>query len=46
MNSDRKNAIIVGVLFILATVTAIIGLVLYDPILNDPDYLIKGAEIG
>ncbi|MBD0380915.1 DUF4386 domain-containing protein [Paenibacillus sedimenti] len=44
MNTNRKSAIIVGVLFILAAVTAIIGLLLYDPILNGPDYLMKGSE--
>jgi hypothetical protein len=44
MNSNRKAAKIVGVLFILAAVTAVIGLNLYAPILNDPDYLIKGSE--
>ncbi|NEW09323.1 DUF4386 domain-containing protein [Paenibacillus sp. SYP-B3998] len=44
MNTHKKTAIIVGVLFILATVSSIIGLILYDPILNDPDYLIKGSE--
>ncbi|TFE22816.1 DUF4386 domain-containing protein [Cohnella luojiensis] len=44
MNSNRQRAKIVGVLFILAAVTAIIGLLLYDPILNGPDYLIKGSE--
>jgi hypothetical protein len=33
----------VGVLFLLAAVAAIIGLVLYQPILNDPDYIIKGS---
>jgi hypothetical protein len=43
-NSNKKTAIIVGVLFILAAVTSIIGLILYDPILNDPYYLIKGSE--
>ena len=43
MNTSRKIAIIVGVLFILAAVTAIVGLVLYGPILNDPDYIIKGS---
>ncbi|MFD0698995.1 DUF4386 domain-containing protein [Paenibacillus sp. GCM10027628] len=42
--SDKKSAFIVGVLFILAAVTAIIGLKLYDPILIGPDYLIKGSE--
>ncbi|WP_419887575.1 DUF4386 domain-containing protein [Neobacillus niacini] len=44
MNSNRKTAKIVGVLFILAAVTAVIGLNLYDPILNGPDYLLKGSE--
>jgi hypothetical protein len=44
MNSNRKAAKIIGVLFILAAVTAVIGLNLYDPILNGPDYLIKGSE--
>ncbi|KAB1157979.1 DUF4386 domain-containing protein [Flavobacterium luteum] len=43
MNLIRKNAIIVGTLFILAAITAIIGLVLYQPILNDPNYIIKGS---
>ncbi len=33
-----------GVLFILAAVTAVIGLNLYNPILKGPDYLIKGSE--
>lgn len=44
MNTIKKSSLIVGILFILAAVTAIIGLILYDPILNDPDYLIKGSE--
>ena len=44
MNSNQKAAKIVGVLFILAAVTAIVGLNLYNPILNGPDYLIKGSE--
>lgn len=44
MNSNRTTAKMVGVLFILAAVSSIIGLILYNPILNDPDYLIKGFE--
>ncbi|MGX6445162.1 DUF4386 domain-containing protein [Neobacillus sp. K501] len=44
MNSNQKAAKIIGVLFILAAVTAVIGLNLYDPILKDPDYLMKGSE--
>jgi Domain of unknown function (DUF4386) len=43
MDSTRKVAVIVGVLFIIATVTAIIGLFLYGPILNDPNYIIRGS---
>jgi hypothetical protein len=44
MISNKKAAQIVGVLFILAAVTAIIGLNLYNPILKGPDYLIEGSE--
>jgi Domain of unknown function (DUF4386) len=44
MNSNKKAAKIVGVLFILAAVTAILGLNLYEPILKGPNYLIKGSE--
>ena len=43
MDSNRKNEIFVGVLFILAAVTAIIGLALYQPILNDADYIVKAS---
>ena len=44
MNSNKKAAKIVGVLFLLAAVTAIIGLNLYSPILKGPDYMINGSE--
>lgn len=44
MHTNRQAATIVGVLYILAAVTAILGLILYGPILNGPDYLMKGAE--
>ena len=40
MNSNRKTARIVGVLFITATVSAVLGTVVFiGPILNAPDYL-------
>ncbi|MCM3702010.1 DUF4386 domain-containing protein [Paenibacillus macerans] len=42
--SNQRSALIVGVLFILAAITAIIGLILYNPILKDPDYLIEGSK--
>jgi hypothetical protein len=44
MNSNKIVAKIVGVLFILAAVSAVAGVLLYDPILKDQDYLIKGSE--
>jgi len=39
MSRYRKTAIIVGVLFITATVTAIISLVVLGPLMEGPDYL-------
>jgi hypothetical protein len=41
MDSNRKNTIIIGVLFVLAAITAMIGLGLYQPALNDPEYIIR-----
>jgi len=42
--STKTASKIVGVLFILAAVTSIIGgLILYKPVLNDPDYLVQGS---
>ena len=44
MNTHRQAATVVGVLFILATVSAMLGLLFfYPPILTGPDYLINGA---
>lgn len=41
MNSDRNIATRAGVLFIIAAVASITGLVLYTPILNNPNYIIE-----
>ena len=41
MNTNRKTAIIVGVLFLTATVTGMLGDSLVGSILNAPDYLIN-----
>jgi len=43
MNSSRKIAIIVGVLFIIGTVAGILSVVITGPILEDPGYLVKVA---
>lgn len=40
----RQKAIVTGLFFITATVSAIIGLKLYDPILQNPDFLYAGAQ--
>ncbi len=39
MDTHRKTAIIVGVLFIFAIVMLFIGEAFYKPILDSPDYL-------
>ena len=41
--NPRKTAVIVGVLFITATVTYMLGSGLIDPILTSPDYLVNVA---
>ena len=46
MNTYRKNALIGGILYITAAVTAIIGLLLYGPVLYDPEYIINGSVNG
>jgi hypothetical protein len=44
MSSTRTNAIVAGVFFIVAAVTAIAGLALYDPVLNDPSYIADASR--
>ncbi|MBT2656073.1 DUF4386 domain-containing protein [Bacillus sp. ISL-18] len=44
MNSNKKAAKMVGILFILAAVTAVVGLDLYNPILKGSDYLLNGSK--
>jgi len=41
LDSNRKTAVIVGVLFITATVSAVVSGLLTGPVLDDPDYLIN-----
>jgi hypothetical protein len=40
MSPDRKTASIAGVLFIITFMTAIPAVILYDPVLNEPDYIL------
>ena len=46
MNTHRKTAIIVGVLFITATVTSSLYYVFAAPLLGAPDYLAAVDESG
>jgi hypothetical protein len=41
MDSSRKSAIIVGVLFIIGTAAGILSVIAYTPVLNQPDYLAR-----
>jgi len=41
MNADRQTAVIVGVLFILATVFSLVSTSIIAPVIGAPDYLVK-----
>lgn len=43
MASDRRTGIVVGVLFIMATVASILGAAAQGSVLDDPDYLVQIA---
>jgi len=40
MDSTRRTALVTGVFFIVAAVAAVIGLALYDPVLDDPAFVL------
>ena len=46
MNTNRATAILVGVLYIIGTVSGILTLVFAKPILDAPDYLVKVSAAG
>ncbi|WP_247233710.1 DUF4386 domain-containing protein [Telluribacter sp. SYSU D00476] len=41
--ADKTNALVTGLLFLLAAITSIAALKLYEPILFSPQYLLQGA---
>ena len=43
MKPARKTALRAGVVFLLTEVTAIAGLILYGPVLDDPNYIVSAA---
>jgi hypothetical protein len=44
MHTYRQAAIFIGICYIVAAVTAVLGLIFYGPLLSSPDALIKGIE--
>ena len=45
-DADRKTSLTVGILFIITIVASIPALLLYDPVLNDADYVLgAGADM-
>ncbi|MGY1637057.1 DUF4386 domain-containing protein [Geodermatophilus sp. SYSU D00742] len=45
MSSHRGSAVVAGVFFVVAAVTAVIALALYQPVLGDPGYVLgAGAD--
>jgi hypothetical protein len=45
VSSSRKTALVAGVFFVITFITAIPALLLYDPVLNDADYILgAGAD--
>ncbi|MFC6080503.1 DUF4386 domain-containing protein [Sphaerisporangium aureirubrum] len=47
MDSTRRNALAAGVLYLITIVTSIPALLLYAPVLNDPDFIVgPGPDTG
>jgi hypothetical protein len=45
MNPERRTALVAGVLFVITFVTSIPAMLLYDPVLNDANYIVgAGAD--
>ena len=45
MNPTRRTAVVAGVFFLITEVAAIAGRLLYQPVLDDPDYIVgAGAD--
>jgi hypothetical protein len=43
MTSTRRTAIVAGVFFLITEVTAIGGMLLYGPVLGDPDFVVSAS---
>ena len=43
MTSTRRTAIVAGVFFLITEVTAIAGVLLYGPVLGDPDFVVSAS---
>jgi hypothetical protein len=43
MKSNKNNAVAAGIFYLIAAASAIIGRLLYDPILQHPEYILQGS---
>ncbi len=43
MNTNKNSAIAAGILYLIAAIAAIIGRLLYGPILQHPEYILQGG---
>jgi len=46
MSSTRTTAVVAGVFFLITEITAMAGLVLYHPVLNDANYIVGAGADG
>jgi hypothetical protein len=44
MTTNRNIAVTAGILFLIAAIASIAGLLLYGPVLNNTDYILNGAH--
>ncbi|HYI32015.1 MAG TPA: DUF4386 domain-containing protein [Glaciibacter sp.] len=44
MNLSRRTAVVAGVFFLLTEIGAIVGALLYTPLLNGPDYIVSPGD--
>ena len=45
MTKDRKNAMLIGILYIVAAVTSIIAVVCYQPVLSEQWYMTRQTDL-
>lgn len=46
MSSTRRTAVVAGVFFLITEITAVAGLLLYDPVLSDANHIVTAGPDG